>query len=325
MVVPDKDMMVQMYERMISIRFFEEAVSKEYKQGKLPGLVHLYMGQEASAVGVCSALHKDDYITSTHRGHGHLIAKGANMKRMMAELYGKATGYNKGKGGSMHVADVDINIIGANGIVGAGIPIATGAALQAKMKRTGQISVSFFGDGAVNQGTFYESINLAAAWKLPAVFVCENNTYGEFTASREVTAGTVIGRAEAFGIPGSSVDGNDVLAVYAAAKEAVELARAGGGPSLIETVTYRQHGHTEREKALLGVDYRPPGEMDRWIALDPIPRFKTLLLETLDLEPDELTQIEQAVAARVEEALEFAYSSPYPSPEEALEDLFVHE
>ena len=241
MVRIDATKLVSMYRKMLEIRYFEETAVELYKAGKLPGFIHLYVGEEAVAVGVCSALGKDDYIVSTHRGHGHLIAKGARLDRMMAELFAKRTGYCKGKGGSMHIADFSIGVVGATGIVGSGIPIADGVALSQKMRGTGRVVVSFFGDGATNTGAFHESLNLASVWELPVVFVCENNLYAVSTAQAMHQRITDISeRASSYGMPGTSVDGNDVLAVARAARSAVERARSNEGPSLVECRTSRR-------------------------------------------------------------------------------------
>ena len=241
----------KMYRQMFTIRRFEETVANLTDLGKIVGEAHMYIGQEASGVGICAALNDDDYITSTHRGHGHVIAKGADIRRMMAELYGRRTGYCKGKGGSMHVADVSLGILGANGIVGGGISIAAGAALASQVKGDGRIAVSFFGDGASNEGTFHESLNLASVWKLPIIFVCENNKYQEFSPSAPLIAGSVHERAQSYKIPGVLVDGQDVIAVYEAAMQAVQRARSGQGPTLIETDTYRYGGHFIGEEKMV--------------------------------------------------------------------------
>jgi pyruvate dehydrogenase E1 component alpha subunit len=241
----DKSLLQEMYYRMRRIRRFEETAEELYKRGVVVGLLHLYIGEEAVATGVCLALQDDDYITSTHRGHGHLIAKGGDVKRLLAELCGRVGGYCRGKGGSMHAADLSLGILGANGIVGGGFGIATGAALSAKKRSSGQVTVCFFGDGAANQGIFMEVLNMAALWKLPVVYVCENNHFGEYTRFDEATVSSqpIGARAAAFGLPTALVDGNDVMAVYQAAKEAVDRARAGAGPSFIEARTYRLRGH----------------------------------------------------------------------------------
>jgi len=305
---------------MLEIRFFEEKVFDLYAQNLVPGTIHLYLGEEAVAVGVCSLLRKDDYITSTHRGHGHCIAKGAELKRTMAEILGKKTGYCNGKGGSMHIADFSIGMLGATAVVGAGLPIAVGAGLSAKLRKTDQVVACFFGEGASNQGTFHESINMASIWKLPVIFVCENNLYAMGTRQSTVMAiENVADRAVAYGIPGVVVDGNDVSAVYEATQRAVERARKGEGPTLIECKTYRHKGHSRVDPA----KYRPKEEVEEWLAKDPIKRFKEKLLQTNTLTEAEIQQIEKEVSDEIEEAVKFAMESPYPAPEEALEDVYA--
>ncbi|MEM3731237.1 MAG: pyruvate dehydrogenase (acetyl-transferring) E1 component subunit alpha [Candidatus Bathyarchaeia archaeon] len=315
-----KDKLVHMFRKMVEIRFFEEKVFDLYAQNLVPGTIHLYAGEEAVAVGVCSALRKDDYITSTHRGHGHCIAKGADLKRIMAEILGKATGYCKGKGGSMHIADFSIGMLGATAVVGAGIPIAVGAGLSIKLRKTTQVVACFFGEGASNQGTFHEGINMASIWRLPVIFVCENNLYAMGTRqSRVMNIENIADRALAYGISGVVVDGNDVLAVYEAAAKAVERARKGEGPTLIECKTYRHKGHSRVDPAR----YRPKEEVEEWLAKDPIKRFREKLLQTKVLTEAEIQQIESEVATEIEEATKFAMESPYPKPEEALEDVYA--
>jgi len=309
-----------MYRKMVEIRLFEEKVFELYGQNLVPGTIHLYTGEEAIAVGVCSTLQKEDYITSTHRGHGHCIAKGAELKRTMAEILGKKTGYCKGKGGSMHIADFNIGMLGATAVVGAGLPIAVGAGLSVKLRGTDQVVACFFGEGASNQGTFHESINMASTWKLPVIFVCENNLYAMGTRqSRVMNIENIADRAVAYGIPGVVVDGNDVLAVYEATQRAVERARKGEGPTLIECKTYRHKGHSRVDPA----KYRPKEEVEKWLAKDPIKRFKEKLLQTNTLTESEIQQIEKEVSDEIEEAVKFALESPYPAPEEALEDVYA--
>ncbi|MGI6583546.1 MAG: thiamine pyrophosphate-dependent dehydrogenase E1 component subunit alpha [bacterium] len=316
----DKEKLVWMYRKMVEIRIFESRVAELFAAGKIPGFVHLYIGEEAVAVGACANLKDTDFITSTHRGHGHCIAKGGRLDLMMAELFGKETGYCKGKGGSMHIADVEIGILGANGIVGGGLGIAPGAGLSAKMRGTDQVTICFFGDGASNQTTFHEGINLASAWKLPVIFVCENNQYGiSLHQSRHQNITDIADRATAYGIPGVVVDGNDVMAVYEAVGEAVKRARAGEGPSLVECKTYRWRGHFEGDPQM----YRPQEEIEEWKAKDPIPRFEALLAEMGVMTAEEAEAIRKEVAAEVEAAVEFAEKSPEPAPEAALEDLYV--
>ncbi|MGI6605200.1 MAG: pyruvate dehydrogenase (acetyl-transferring) E1 component subunit alpha [bacterium] len=316
----DKEQLVSMLRMMIRIRKFETRVAELYAQGKIPGFVHLYIGEEAVATGTCANLRTDDFITSTHRGHGHCLAKGGDMKRMMAELFAKRTGYCKGKGGSMHIADVDMGILGANGIVGGGLSIAPGAALSAKIRGTDQVAVCFFGDGASNQTTFHEGINFASVWNLPVVFVCENNLFGMYTAqSRHQRITDVADRAVAYGIPGVVVDGNDVMAVYEAVGEAVKRARAGEGPTLVECKTYRWRGHAEGDPAL----YRKEEEVLEWKARCPIARFRKHLMDLGMLTEEEADAIELEVDQEVEEAVRFADESPAPAPEEALEDVYA--
>jgi len=311
-----------MYQRMLEIRLFEEKVFELYGQNLVPGTIHLYAGEEAVAVGVCTNLRKDDYITSTHRGHGHCIAKGADMSRVMAEILGRKTGYCKGKGGSMHIADFSIGMLGATAVVGAGIPIAAGAGLSIKLRDTEQVVGCFFGDGASNQGTFHEGINMAAVWRLPVVFVCENNLYAMGTRQSMVMAiENVSDRAVAYGIPGITVDGNDVLAAYEASRQAVNRARKGEGPTLIECKTYRQKGHSRFDPAA----YRPKGEVEEWLKRDPIHRFKTKLVEMGALTEEEDQKLKNEAAEAVEKAVKFALESPFPEPEEALEDVYAEQ
>jgi pyruvate dehydrogenase E1 component alpha subunit len=305
---------------MLKIRHFENRVKELFAAGEIPGFVHLYLGQEAIAAGVCATLNQDDYITSTHRGHGHIIAKGADMKYMMAELYGKATGYNKGKGGSQHIAWPGLGILGANGIVSGGIPIATGAAMSAKLRKSGQVAVAFFGDGASNEGAFHESLNIAAAFNLPVVYVCENNLYGVGTRqSRVRKIEDIADRASGYGMPGLVVDGNNVLAVYEASLEAVKRARMGEGPTLIECKTYRWRTHFEGEPDT----YRPPEEVEAWMRREPIAPYRRHLIEQGIISASEADALEQRVIAQVDEAVEFARTSPFPAPESALEDLWA--
>ncbi len=315
-----KEKLVDMYRTMLRIRTFEERVAKEFGAGRIPGFVHLYTGEEAVATGVCAHLRPDDYITSTHRGHGHCIAKGGKTDKMMAEIYGKSTGYCKGKGGSMHIADVDIGILGANGVVAAGIVIATGAALSAKMRGTDQVAVSFFGDGAVNNARFHEGLNMASAWKLPAVYVCENNLWAISTRTSTVmNTPSIASRAAAYSMPGVTVEGNDVLAVYEAASKAVTRARKGDGPTLIECQTYRWHGHTEGDPQT----YKPKEEIEEWMKKDPIPKFKSKLTEMKVLTAKEFKELEQQVLKEIDEAIAFAEASPLPAPEDTLADVFA--
>ena len=320
-MAPTGEKQLEMLRSMQTIRRFEERASDDYRSGAIYGVVHCYIGEEAVAVGVCAALNRDDQIISTHRGHGHCLAKGADMKRMMAELYGRQSGYCKGKGGSMHIADFDIGMLGANGIVAGGIPIVTGAGLAAQLEGKGRVAVSFFGDGASNAGPFHESINIAAKWKLPMLYVCENNLYAASTAAADTLAlGDVAARAAGYGIPGVVVDGNDVLAVYGAAEAAVSRARGGEGPTLIECKTYRWRGHTER---IGGEDPRPQGEIEGWQQKDPIQRLATGLREQGLLGDEEWQQMDDEILAAVEQAVKFAADSPFPDPEAAVEDVFA--
>ena len=311
--------MVEVYRKMLRIRRFEEKVSELFSDGRIPGFVHLYIGEEAVAVGACAALRKDDYITSTHRGHGHCIAKGGSLKYMMAELFGKETGYCKGKGGSMHIADIELGILGANGIVAAGIPIAVGAALSAKMRNTDQIAIAFFGDGASNRSTFHEAVNLAAVWDLPVIFLCENNLYAQTTPARaETSVENIADRATAYSIPGKIVDGNDVRAVYKTVAEAARRARKGEGPTLVECKTYRWRGHWEGDPQ----KYRSQDEVEEWIEKCPIKCFEAHLVKMGVLADQDLREIDDTVRKEVEEAVAYAEESPYPKPEEALEDVY---
>ena len=318
-----KDRLLKMYQDMLKIRYFENKITDVYSKGLMPGLAHLYIGEEAIAVGVCANLTKRDFATSTHRGHGHLIAQGADLKKIMAEVLGKETGYCKGKGGSMHIMDITKGILGANGIVGAGIPIATGSAYSAKVRGTDQVTVAFFGDAASNQGTFHESINMAAAWKLPVVYVCENNLYGISVDIRKVTnTKNIADRACAYNIPGYVVDGNDVLEVYRITKKAIEQARKGEGPTLIECKTYRFKGHHVGDPGLI---YRLEKERQEWMERCPIKTFRERLIKEKIVSKDELTLIEKDAKNMIKEAIEFAVQSAYPEEKEAYKGLFVEQ
>ncbi|MGF2949284.1 thiamine pyrophosphate-dependent dehydrogenase E1 component subunit alpha [Microbacterium alcoholitolerans] len=319
---PTAEKQKDMLRQMIRIRRFEEKLALLFKRGTLPGFVHLYLGEEAVAVGVCAALRPDDRITSTHRGHGHLIAKGATVDRMMAELLGRVDGYCRGKGGSMHIVSFDLGIMGTNGIVGGGIPIGTGSAWGDQQQGRDTVTVVFFGDGASNQGVFFESMNLAAIWKLPVIFVCENNGYSEWSPSETVTAGRIADRGTPMGIPGVQVDGNDVEAVRMATATAVTRARAGEGPSLIEARTYRWHGHNEGEEAFAG-NYRPQAEQDEWRAKEPIARYGDALIAAGVIDQDEWDAIDADETRAVEDSVDFAENSPFPDAEEALQHLFA--
>jgi TPP-dependent pyruvate/acetoin dehydrogenase alpha subunit len=301
------------------IRAFEERVLKLVSDGSIRGTTHPYVGQEAVAVGACLALRPDDWVISTHRGHGHLLAKGGDADRLMAELFGKATGYGGGKGGTQHMADYAVGHLGSNGITGGGIPIGTGAALSAQMRRSGQVVAIFFGDGAVNQGTFHESLNLAALWRLPAVYVCENNLYAMSTPVWEACAiEHIADRAGAYGMPGVQVDGMDVLAVAAAVRSAVERARGGRGPSLIECKTYRFLGHSKSDQRV----YRSRDEEAGWRERDPIARFRTMMLEHGLASAAELDGVARDAVAAVDAAVAFAQSSPFPAAEAVAAGLF---
>jgi acetoin:2,6-dichlorophenolindophenol oxidoreductase subunit alpha len=310
-----------MLRQMLTIRRFEERASADYHAGKIYGVVHCYIGEEAVAVGVCTALDRGDRIISTHRGHGHCIAKGADLNRMMAELYGRQTGYCKGKGGSMHIADFDIGMLGANGIVAGGISIITGAGLAAQMEGKGGVAVSFFGDGASNAGPFHECLNIAATWKLPMLYVCENNMYAAQTSAAATHAlPDVAARAAGYGIPGIAVDGNDIVAVHQAAIRAVDRARSGGGPTLIECKTYRQRAHTERKGQ---PDPRDKAEVATWTQKDPIALLERQMRDQGDLDDAGLQTIEREVMAALEAAVAFAEASPFPLPEQATDDVFA--
>ena len=311
---------VDMYKTMLKIRKFEEKAMGLFAEGKIPGFVHLYMGEEAVATGVCTNLNEDDYITSTHRGHGHIIAKGGQLNEMMAELFGKATGYCKGKGGSMHIADASRGILGANGIVGAGHNLAVGAGITAQYKGTDQVCICFFGDASTNQSTFHEALNLASVWKLPVVFVCENNMYGiSMSQERHQAIEDVSDRAVAYNIPGVTVDGNDVFAVYEASKEAIKRARNGQGPTLVECKTYRHRGHFEGDATI----YRPEGELEEWLKKDPIIRIEQFMVQNQILTDQEVEAIQADMDQQVNDAVKFAENSPLPSLDSAVEDVYT--
>lgn len=317
----DHSILLKMYRVMLRIRRFEEKIYEVYTGGLMHGLAHLYIGEEAVAVGVCTALRDDDYITSTHRGHGHCVAKGGNLEAMMAEVMGRVTGHCRGKGGSMHIADMSVGILGANGIVGGGFGIATGAALSAKKRGTDQVSVCFFGDGASNQGIFFETMNFAAIWQLPVIYVCENNHYGEFTATEKVTAGTCIAdRATPFGIPSVQVDGSDAIAVYEATAKAVQHARQGHGPTLIECDTYRYRGHHVGDP---GESYRSKEERDEWLAKDPIKRLREHMMAHHLASEAELDAEVREVDSEMQQALEAAKAAPFPQVEEVSHHVYA--
>ena len=313
--------LLEMYRKMLTIRAFEETVFDVYRKGLMPGLAHLSDGQEATPVGVCAALRLDDTITSTHRGHGHIIAKGGRVEPMMAEVMGRVTGYCRGKGGEMHIADVSLGILGANGIVGGGIGIAAGSAFTAKREGKGRVSVAFFGDGAINQGIWYETANLAVLWKLPLIYVCENNQYTEFTHYKKLASGDGLeARAKAMGMKGLEVDGNDVLAVYHAAHKLVEDARKGKGPATLVCHTFRYGGHHVGEP---GTEYRSKEEIAEWKAKDPIPHFEKVLLEHKVIAPADIEAIHDEVQTRVQAAVTTARQAPFPEVKEAGEHVYA--
>lgn len=317
-----KEQLMGFYETMIRIRRFEEETFEFYKKGLMAGLAHLYLGEEAIATGVCAALNEEDYIGSTHRGHGHLVARGADTDRMMAEILGKKTGYSNGKGGSMHIMAMDKGILGANGIVGGEIPIATGAAYSAKYRGTDQVAVSFMGDSATNEGTFHESINMAAAWDLPCIYVIENNLYGISVDIRDVTNTPDLAvRAQAYNIPGVVVDGMDVAAVYEAAKEAVERARKGEGPTIIECKTYRWQGHHVGDPATYR-KRKSETEKEDWMKKDPIPALKEAVLKAGIADEEDFAKLDRLVEDEIQAAVQFAVDSEYPPAEDAYTDVF---
>ncbi len=309
----------EMYQTMLRIRRFEENVSKLYAKGKIPGFVHLYIGEEAVATGVCAGLNAADYITSTHRGHGHLIAKGGDLNKMMAELYGKKTGYCGGKGGSMHIADFRIGILGANGIVSGGLPISVGAAYGLKVLKQDNVVVSFFGDGASNEGNFHESMNAASAFKLPLVFVCENNHFGVSTRIDRITnISDLTKRAEGYGMKGIRVDGTDVLKVYEVAKDAIERARTENLPSFIVADTFRHHGHFEGEN----VTYWDKNELASWKEKDPIANLRKNMTSQFGISEDSIKNAENEIEAEISAAIRFAEDSEFPEPEDAIKNLY---
>jgi pyruvate dehydrogenase E1 component alpha subunit len=312
---------LHMYRQMAKIRAFEEQVNELYKGAKMPGLAHLYVGQEGVAVGVCEALRKDDFITSTHRGHGHCLAKGATVSRMFAELLGKEAGYCRGKGGSMHIADPETGNLGANAIVGGSAGIATGAALSAKMRGTDQVAVCFFGDGALGQGLLYESMNMAALWKLPVIYVCENNLYGEYTPGSETIAGEILLRPRAVGVQAESVDGQDVQAVFATMRRLVERARRGEGPAFLECKTYRYYGHHVGD---VNRDYRTREEEKDWMTKrDPLATLAARLTDQKLVDADTFERILGDVQNEIAKGVEFALAASFPTPEQVDEDVYA--
>ena len=316
-----KELYIQFYRTMYKIRIFEKRIEEFSLKAEIPGFVHLYIGEEAIATGVCANLTHADYIQSTHRGHGHTIAKGAQVDRMMAELFGKSTGYCKGKGGSMHIADFSVGMLGANGVVGGGYALAAGAALAEKIRKTNNVSVVFFGDGASNRGTFHEALNMAAVWKLPVVFICENNEWASTTPYLDVTSVQDISvRAVSYSIPGVIVDGNDVMKVYEESGKAIERARKGEGPSIVEMKTYRIKGHYVGDPEM----YRTKEEVEkRFDANDPIKRFKDKIISEGVLSENDFKEIQEKVINEIDEAVQFALDSPYPEVEELYNDLYI--
>jgi pyruvate dehydrogenase E1 component alpha subunit len=314
------DLLKRLFRRMTLVREFELRAIEERRRGLIPGFIHSCVGQEATAVGACAALSQADVITSTHRGHGHLLGKGGDPKFMMAELAARSSGYCLGRGGSLHLADFDLGILGANGIVGGGFPVATGAALAYQMRGDAQIALAFFGDGAINEGSFHEAANLAGLWKLPVIFFCENNLYGEGTPQdKQAPIADLALRAQGYDFPGIIVDGNDVLAVYDATQEARKRALAGDGPTMIEAKTYRFRGHYEGDPQV----YRRPGELEAWKARDPVPTFRVRLLAAKVIEENGLTEIEGSVQSQLDEAVAFAAASPVPLVDEALAGVYA--
>tara|TARA_B100000242_G_scaffold114637_1_gene79972 strand:+ start:746 stop:1732 length:987 start_codon:yes stop_codon:yes gene_type:complete len=316
------DFLMEMQRRMLRIRRFDERASKMVKYGEIPGTVHTSIGQEAQVVGACMALSEGDYMTGNHRSHGHPIGKGSPLGPLMAELVGKATGVCGGKGGSLHLADFSVGSLGESGITGSSIPISVGAALSAKLLRNGRVALAFFGDGAANQGCLYEAMNLASTWKLPSIFLCENNHYALSTPSQTVTAGRIADRANGFDMPGVRVeDGQNVLTVFEAVTEAAERARVGDGPSLVEVMTYRFNEHSEGLR--LSVDYRDADEKQRWLARDPIAIFRDHLMAEGVASEAELDRMEDDVMTEVEDAVNFTDESPYPDASDAFKDLYT--
>ena len=311
---------LEVYRMMVLIRRFEERVAACFAGNEIPGFIHLSVGQEAIPAAVCATLEPGDLVAATHRGHGHCLAKGAEVRPLMAELFGRATGACRGKGGSMHLCDMARGVLGTNGVVGASLPIAVGTALAAQVRQTAQVTVAFFGDGAVNTGAAHEALNLASVWELPVVFVCENNQYAEFTplsVHTKVTA--IVERASAYGMPGATVDGNDAVAVHKTAAAAVARARSGGGPTLVEALTYRHRGHHEGD----AMSYRPSGEAEAWRSRDPIDRFREWLGGRGWLDEAAAARIDHEVQAEVEAATEYARQSPWPEPSATLEDVYA--
>jgi len=317
---PTREQALAIYRVMQLIRRFEERVAECFAAGEIPGFIHLAIGQEAPPAAVCALLQPHDLLSATHRGHGQCLAKGAEPSRVMAELFGRATGYCRGKGGSMHLCHMPMGVLGTNGVVGANLPIAVGTALAAQIRGSRQVTVAFFGDGAANTGAAHEALNLASVWDLPVVFVCENNLYAEFTPQAVHTkAACIADRGALYGMRGVRVDGNDVPALFAAATEAIEAARSGAGPTLLEAMTYRYRGHHEGDP----MAYRSKEEVEAWRARDPIPRFRAWLFDRSLLTPTEDGRLAAEVQAEVDAATAFARESPWPVPEAALEDVYA--
>ncbi len=318
----DSKLLLRMYRRMVMIRLFEEQVNDLYTRALMPGLAHLYIGEEAIAVGVCEALRADDYITSTHRGHGHCLAKGAALDRMFAELLGKEAGYCKGKGGSMHIADPDTGNLGANAIVAGSAGIATGAAFSSKRLGNGRVTVCFFGEGALGQGVVYEVMNMAALWKLPVIYICENNLYNEYTHYSEAAAGDILARGPAFGVHSETIEGQDVRVVYATAKRLIERARSGEGPAFLMVNTYRFMGHHVGD--ISREYYRPKQEEQTWkTERDPIKLLAEVLVSQKIADSAALAQIQAEVKAEIEKAVQFAMAAPYPGPDKVEQDVYA--
>lgn len=317
----EKEKAMQIYEKMVDIRNFETEVQRHFADGEIPGFVHLYSGEEAIASSVCAHLTEEDQITSTHRGHGHCIAKGCDLSGMMAEIFGRSTGLCKGKGGSMHIADIDKGMLGANGIVGGGFSLAVGAGLRNKYLKTDRVAVCFFGDGASNEGNFHESLNLASIWKLPVVFVCENNLFAESTPQWYASASkTISERAAAYNMPGENINGKDAFEVYDVVGKAIERARKGDGPSLIECRTYRNRGHFEGDEQ----KYKAKeGKEKEWADVDCIQEFQKTAIQKTLLSAEELKAIDEKSEQKIATAIEFALQSPIPTEESLLEDVFA--
>ena len=321
----DKALLMEMHRRMVRIRLFEEEVIRMVERGEIVGAAHSYIGEEAVAVGACAALREDDWMTGNHRSHGHPIAKGGNINKAMAELLGKRTGLCKGKGGSMHLADFSVGILGESGILGSAMPTAVGAALGSRLQGNDRVAVTFFGDGASNEGAFHESINLAAVWKLPVIFLCENNQYAVTSSFKDMVASENISdRAASYAIPGVLVDGQDAIAMYEAVTEGVARARAGQGPSLIEGRTYRYHDHSLGLNRIVRAPYRSDEEMEHWMGRDPIKIHEERLLSQAIATQEEVDAVWQEVKAEIEGAVQFARESPYPDPSELFEDMFAN-